>query len=544
VKFVPNLLVPAALAEAAQAEDQERAAMETSAVGVSEAQGDTQGKAQPLLAKALPLVRFTPDLDWKPAALDLALHETQMQLEAGRRFHQAGLYARARMEFDAALDRLLGLRAQSPVEQARLQQLRESWVNRIYRYDLEAQEADEVEEDAGRGSGPRYERAPLEDILTTTFPVDPRLKLRLREELAMTASELPLQLADPVVSFIHYFGHTEAGRRKFLFGLRRQGRYRPMIQKVLAEEGVPQELIFLAQAESAFQPRAKSWAAAVGMWQFVRNTGLAYGLKQSALVDERMDPERATRSAARHLKDLYNRYGDWYLAIAAYNCGAGCVDAAVERTGYADFWELRARRAVPLETTNYVPIIVAFAFMSKNAERYGIAGVVEDDAADLDVVTLDAPTHLSLVQGVLDLEPGVLEEWNPSLLTAVAPAGFELKVPPGSGEALRAAFAEVPAAKRAAQRAYRMRAGETVAEVAARFHARVEAATVLRNGSLVLLPLPEPAMRKVWVKRGGKRVLVTVPAGAAKRPAVSTSKKAAGRPSGRLVAGKAKKPSR
>ena len=187
-------------------------------------------------------------------------------------------------------------------------------------------------------------------------------------------SQLPLQMTDAVLSYINYF-NSDRGRKTLLFGLKRAGRYKPMIQRILAEEGVPQELIYLAQAESGFLPRAVSNKAAVGMWQFIQWRGRQYGLNQTAYTDDRLDPEKATRSAARHLRDLYEKFGDWYLAIAGYNCGDGCVEKAVQRTGYADFWELRARNAIPKETTNYVPIIVAMTIMHKNAKDYDLEDI-------------------------------------------------------------------------------------------------------------------------------------------------------------------------
>ncbi len=159
-----------------------------------------------------------------------------------------------------------------------------------------------------------------------------------------------------------------------------------MIQRILDEEGVPQELIHLAQAESGFIPRAVSRKAAGGMWQFVKLRGKQYGLMQTAYTDDRMDPEKATRAAARHLHDLYNEFGDWYLAIAAYNCGPGVVEKAVERTGYADFWELRNRGVLPAETTNYVPIILAMTIMEKNAAEYGLEGSAMDPPLEYDTV--------------------------------------------------------------------------------------------------------------------------------------------------------------
>ena len=176
---------------------------------------------------------------------------------------------------------------------------------------------------------------------------------------------------DQVAMFINYFS-SPRGKATLEHAWARAGRYHEMISRVLKEEGVPQDLIYLAQAESGFQPLALSRAGARGMWQFMAQTGELNGLARTWWVDDRQDPEKATRAAARHLHDLYNQFGDWYLAMAAYNSGRGTVQHAVERTGYADFWELYRRGVLPQETQNYVPIIIAETIMAKNPEQYGL----------------------------------------------------------------------------------------------------------------------------------------------------------------------------
>ncbi len=236
---------------------------------------------------------------------------------------------------------------------------------------------------------------------------------------------------DTVLSYINYF--SGKGHRTIVAGLERAGKYRPMIERVLREEGVPLELIHLAQAESGFMPRALSNMAAAGMWQFVKFRGQQYGLNQTAYTDDRLDPEKATRAAARHLKDLYNQFGNWYLAIGAYNCGPGCVERAVERTGYADFFELRARRAIPVETTNYVPIILAMTIMTKNAKEYGLDEVVPQAPLEYDTVEMNATTNLELIGDLTDTPVSQLLDLNPALLKSVAPDGYEVRVPKGSG---------------------------------------------------------------------------------------------------------------
>ncbi len=327
-----------------------------------------------------------------------------------------------------------------------------------------------------------------------TFPVDEAMAAKLKGELNRTPSAIPLELSDPVLSFVHYFS-TERGRAILLSGLRRSGRYRPLIQKIFTEEGVPEELIYLAQAESGFLPRAVSHKQAVGMWQFIAGTGANYDLVRTPHFDERFDPEKATRAAAKYLKDLYARYGDWYLAMAAYNCGAGAVDRAVERTGYADYWELLKRHALPKETSSYVPIIVAMTIMAKNPLDYGLANVDLDSPVEYDSIQVSAATNLNLIADATMQPVSVIRELNPSLLKQVAPAGFLVHVPKGMSEATQASLAIVPAANRNAWRLHHVEDGDTLTTVARTYHLTANSiaavnpeATSLEKGNVLLIP--------------------------------------------------------
>ena len=197
---------------------------------------------------------------------------------------------------------------------------------------------------------------------------------------------------------------------------------------------MPQELIYLAQAESGFHPLAVSRAGARGMWQFMGSRAKGYGLERSWWVDDRQDPEKATRAAAHHLKDLYNEFGDWYLAMAAYNSGPGTVQSAVKRTGYADFWELYRRNVLPKETRNYVPIIVAVTIMAKNPAQYGLDSVVKDKPVPYDTVKIDYPIDLRLAAECVDATAEDLLDLNPSLLRMTTPKvtdkGERVRTPP------------------------------------------------------------------------------------------------------------------
>jgi len=391
---------------------------------------------------------------------DPLIEKAESHFQQGKKYYQVKDVDRARNEFNQAVDLILDA-PDNPSDRRLYESKLENMVDVIHRYDL-----------SGMGSAasldePQYEKAPLEDILPMTFPVDPRLKVRVREQVQATVSQLPLSVNDAVLGYIHYF--SGRGKNTIIAGLRRAGRYRPLIQRILDEEGLPPELIHLAQAESGFLPRALSRKAAAGMWQFVRWRGNEYGLNQTPYSDDRLDPEKATRAAARHLRDLYQRFGDWYLAIAAYDCGPGVIDRAVERTGYADFFELRNRRVLPLETTNYVPIILAMTLMTKNAAEYGLEGIVPDPPLAYDSLEISSATHLALISDLTNTPVAELQSLNPALLRGLAPSGYSLHVPKGSGSYLMAALQMVPPERRASWRMHTVENGETLATIGKRY---------------------------------------------------------------------------
>ena len=436
-----------------------------------------------------------PQISPRRSRADAMIQQAEHRFQRGRRYYQVQDLTGARKEFDSAIDLILEASDQNPTDRQDYEKKLDEMVDAIYRFDLAGMGAAAPSEEA------QFEKAPLEDILQMTFPVDPKLKNRVQEQLASTVSQLPLTVNDTVLGYINYFANR--GHKTLLAGYRRSGRYRPMIQRVLDEEGVPQELIHLAQAESGFIPRAVSRAAAGGMWQFLSWRGAQYGLLRTPYSDDRMDPEKATRAAARHLHDLYKEFGDWYLAIAAYNCGPVTVEKAVERTGYADFWELRERGVLPKETTNYVPIIMAMTIMEKNAAEYGLEGFELDPPLEYDTVETPAATSLALVSDITEAPTAELTEINPGLLKGIAPAGYALHVPKGTAGQFMAAVQLVPSERRADWRMHRVSSGENLDDIAKRYRASrdgILAANKLAGGTLMegdrlIIPAVRPAER-------------------------------------------------
>jgi membrane-bound lytic murein transglycosylase D len=384
--------------------------------------------------------------------------QAEKWVSEGRAAITAGDSQQARKLFDQAIIHLLETPANDPDRDA-IERFLQNLSEEIYTIDLEslgsARSLDDI----------RFDKSPLDDIREMTFPVDPRMKSRVQKELQLTTSQLPLVLNDTVLGYINYFANGK-GRRTLEYALKRSGRYRPMIFRILAEEGVPAELIYLAQAESGFLPRAVSYKAAVGMWQFIKETGKTYGLTQGPWTDDRLDPERATRAAARHLRDLYEEFGDWHLALAAYNCGPGCVDRAVQKTAYADYWELRNRHAVPIETTNYVPIILALTIIMKNPADYGLANFEMEEPLDYDTIEVYSNTSLQLAADAAQIPVTTLQEMNPAILRNVVPSGYFLRIPKGSTEEVTTALNLVPADKRDTWRLHKVQPGDDLDSIA------------------------------------------------------------------------------
>jgi membrane-bound lytic murein transglycosylase D len=411
-------------------------------------------------------------VDPVPALIDSAEHEYQQ----GQTEYKAGHLEAAKAHFDAAVSLIM----KGPVDVAsdeRLRQEFEKIVDGVHSLEMVAfKEGDGFAEQ-------KSEPAPIDEANDVVIPADPAVTAKAEAELKQTRSDLPLIINDYVASYINFFTNTNRGRNTLINGWQRAGRYREMIFRVLKEEGVPQDLFYLAQAESGFHPVAVSRVGARGMWQFMHYTAPLYGLEKNWWIDDRQDPERSTRAAARHLKDLYNQFGDWWLAMAAYNSGAGNVQRAVQRTGYADFWELYKRNVLPKETKNYVPIIVAMTIVAKNPSQYGLNDVAIEPPLEPDVVTTDYAVDLRLVAESVDLTVDEIAELNPALIRRVTPRDteYDLKLPHGTKARFEQAIAAIPIDKRVAWHYHKVSEGDTLSSIARKFRVTESAIAQVNN---------------------------------------------------------------
>jgi membrane-bound lytic murein transglycosylase D len=381
--------------------------------------------------------------------------------------YHAGHLGAARHDFDQALDAILA---------SGLDVEHDSRLGPLYHQILDTVSGEEFAafKEGDGFTEQKAEPAPLDEIPTDIAPeaasADPSLSATAERELSTVQHDLPLTVNEYVLAYLRFF-QTPHGRAIVETGLRRAGRYRPMIERVLKEEGLPQDLIYMSQAESAFQPVAVSHAQAVGLWQFVAGRAREYGLQRTWWIDERQDPEKSTRAAARHLRDLYLHFNDWYLAMAAYDTGPGNVQKAIERTGYADFWELYRRNVLLPETKNYVPIILALALIGKDPQRYGIQ-VAPDPYIETDRVKPGHPIDLRLVAETTDVDVETLRGLNPELLRMVTPAdpAYQLRLPIGTADRFLSEISNIPADKWVSWRRHRVEDGESIAEIARNYH--------------------------------------------------------------------------
>ncbi len=457
-----------------------------------------------------------------------------------------GNFDKARREYDRAVDTVLeaGIDVRSD---SRLQQHYQNLVERIFQRQMTLMVAAPVpaasdvaqnngdnspqpatanktqdKQSSDRGFGQQvYEPSPLDELTKLSLTEDETKGVTEDQVQTVVASaklDFKFRPNTLIQSFINYY--LGRGRETMEQGLRRSGRFIEMTQKIFKEEGVPQDIAWLGQVESAWSPVARSWAAAVGLWQFIPGTGARYGLRQDYYVDERSSFEKATRASARYLRWLADRYdGNWELAMAAYNTGEGRIDSAIARSGYADFWEIYARGLIPQETRNYVPNILAVILIAKNPEKYGFS-VKPEPPLKYDYVKVNNMVDLRLVSDAIDTPYEMLLALNPELKRAMTPPGVDhlLRVPPGKGRVLQTALLRIPPEKRASWRMLTAQANDSFETISRKTGVSATAieqvnGRVIKPGQKVIIPSNSGVRNVVLANAKGSAALAPATTG-------------------------------
>ena len=406
--------------------------------------------------------------------------------------------------FERALDQLREPAA-SPVLNRQLEQAYYSLLGRIE--DLRLDDMDSVQD----------EDSSIEWLANRnlfTIRVDPKLKHLASEDLLTSQFDVPVVLNERVLRFLTYY--RTRGRVFMERGLRRSGRYLEMFKAVFRQEGIPLDLVYLAHIESLFRPQALSRARAKGIWQFIRGTGRLYGLREDWWIDERSDILKSTVAAARFLKHLHGEFGDWYLAMAGYNCGPRRIERILRRYGPIDYWEMVRRRLLPRETRNYVPSYLAATIIFKNPARYGFH-VERDPELRFEMVPMEHQVDLDTLAELMEVPAQLLDDLNPELRRRVTPhklPGYRMKVPVGMGAMVQKKVAQLPPEKRIRLQHHQVRKGETLSLIARRYATSIQAiahANRIRNihrlriGQELAIPM-FPSPRAGAARRGSPTV--------------------------------------
>jgi membrane-bound lytic murein transglycosylase D len=353
-----------------------------------------------------------------------------------------------------------------------------------------------------------FEPSPLDALSKLILTEDQK---KVSQEQLATLEEVKNSLdfgftINPLIQqYINYY-QGPVGRRTMEAGLRRSGRYMKIARETFRREGVPEDITWLGQVESAWSPNARSWAAASGLWQFISGTGAQYGLRQTAWVDERNGIEKPTAASAKYLKDLARHFnGDWLLAMAAYNTGQYNIDRAIARAGSANYWKIYPY--IAQETRNYVPNILAVILIAKNPEKYGFHGIKPEPAMSFDTFPVQSATSLRLIADATDTSVDYIQALNPELRRDTTPRGenYNVRVPAGKSKQLASVLKRVTPDRRDMARVISIAPGEDIQSVANRTGVSVAALQLMNPGvdlkSTNKLVVPNSSIRLTNWKR-------------------------------------------
>lgn len=399
-----------------------------------------------------------------PDPVTTLIAEAERHFAAGQRELALGHLEGARDEFDRAVDVLL----ESPDvvrADARLREHLDRLVDRVSALEWAAVAT-------GDGFAEAHSEPASIDALLALGELDATLPQPItadtvEADLEATRHDIPIPINARVLRYVELF---QGRLREFLAdGLARGAQYLPMIQSVFRAEGLPLDLAYVPLVESAFKPTAVSRAKARGVWQFMKGTALENGLATDWYLDERADPEKATRAAARYLKSLYDTFQDWHLALASYNGGPGRVQRALARTRKNDFWSLTtSSRYLPRETREYVPMILAAVVIARNPAQYGF-DVPPADAPRTEWVTVPPALDLRRVAEWAGVGVDEIQRLNPEFrrwTTPIKDGEYQLRVPAGTADRVREGLAMTAPHQRNALQWHTVKKGETLLSIA------------------------------------------------------------------------------
>lgn len=300
---------------------------------------------------------------------------------------------------------------------------------------------------------------------------------------AQVSYDFPVTINKQVEFYLNLFQNKQ--KKYFKRWLSRSGKYLPAIRHELRQAGLPQDLAYLAMIESGFNPSAYSHAHAAGLWQFIRGTGRNYGLRIDSWVDERREPEKATKAAVAYLSELYDRFGDWHLAVAAYNAGEGKIERAIKKYNSRDFWKLAQYRYLRLETKRYVPKLIAAILIARNPEQYGFADIDYQQPVRYDLIKVPGRTDLRAIAVSGSTTVKELRKLNNELrknLTPPTPGSYELKIPAGSHDQVAANMSRLHPVVTTGYKTHKVCKGETLGRISKRY--RVSMTTLLKANKL------------------------------------------------------------
>ncbi|MCK5879256.1 MAG: LysM peptidoglycan-binding domain-containing protein [Holophagae bacterium] len=430
-----------------------------------------------------------------PTPAQKTIEEISAIYKTGKMFADIGYTDDARQKFDLAVTSIFNQNEEIR-RNKEFEAFSETLVYNVHSIEMQwIQKGDSYSE----SSQAQQADAILSEKFTFLSPKEEDSERKLVEDTPVQYG-IPVVLNNQVLSYIKAF----STRLKPVIeaSLKRGAKYEELFKRIFREEGVPEDLFYLPIIESGYRTRALSHAKAKGIWQFMSSTARLEGLTVNWWVDERSDPEKSTRAAARHLKRLYRHYGDWYLALAAYNAGQGKVNRSIRKAKTRDFWKIARHRWIfRRETRNYVPGFLAAMVIGKNPEKYGLSNIEQEDPISYDTVTIDSCTDLRIIAKLSETTVNRIQELNPHLrrlTTPITKAPFSVHIPAGQKDNFATRFAALPQDKRVTLRYHRIRPGQTLSQISRKYQTSVSAIRKANN------------IRNVRKIRAGKTLVIPI----------------------------------